>query len=292
MPASPALPRCRCRRWFVRSGAWVVVDGTGTTAPEEARYSLSPEAIGSPVEGSGLRPVRAWVPALDGSQSSVDAAAVSSTPDAVCVRWLDDGHTSGPPTGALRVRRLGPELGAAARARQGHRLRPDQAELSVDGGRNVAVADLMNRARKARVFGKVAPMSVRDVLALTADELEAAARSSLPQSPRSGSPSGTTVAASARTRWSACSPTGPTCSSAVPPMPVMTGGRDRAHGRTSRTPAIASSSRPRCTRRSASSPDLRHKFPATQAPSVFRLRVLVLNRCVVGLAARLLRCLP
>jgi hypothetical protein len=62
------------------------------TAPEEARYSLSPEAIGAPIEGSGLRPVRAWVPALDGTQSRVDAVAVSSTPDAVCVRWLDDGR--------------------------------------------------------------------------------------------------------------------------------------------------------------------------------------------------------
>jgi len=63
------------------------------TAPEEARYSLSPEAIGAPVEGSGLRPVRAWVPATDGTQSRIDAVAVSSTPDAVCVRWLDEGHT-------------------------------------------------------------------------------------------------------------------------------------------------------------------------------------------------------
>lgn len=62
------------------------------TAPEEARYWLSPEAIGGPVEGAGLRPVRAWVPAKDGTQSRVAAIAVSSTPDAVCVRWLIDGH--------------------------------------------------------------------------------------------------------------------------------------------------------------------------------------------------------
>ncbi|MBF4629586.1 hypothetical protein [Curtobacterium flaccumfaciens] len=62
------------------------------TAPEEARYTLSPEAIGAPVEGAGLRPVRAWVPANDGTQSRVDAVAVSSTPDAVCVRWLHDGR--------------------------------------------------------------------------------------------------------------------------------------------------------------------------------------------------------
>lgn len=63
------------------------------TAPEEARYSLSPEAIGAPVEGAGLLPVRAWVPATDGTQYRVDAVAVSSTPDAVCLRWLHGGHT-------------------------------------------------------------------------------------------------------------------------------------------------------------------------------------------------------
>jgi hypothetical protein len=62
------------------------------TAPEEARYSLSPEAIGAPVEGAGLRPVRAWVPENDGTQRRVAAVAVSSTPDAVCVRWLADEH--------------------------------------------------------------------------------------------------------------------------------------------------------------------------------------------------------
>jgi hypothetical protein len=62
------------------------------TAPEEARYSLSPEAIGGPVEGAGQRPVRAWVPENDGTERRVDAVAVSSTPDAVCVRWSVDGH--------------------------------------------------------------------------------------------------------------------------------------------------------------------------------------------------------
>lgn len=62
------------------------------TAPEQARYSLSPEAIGAPVEGAGLLPVRAWVPVNDGTQHRVDAVAVSSTPDAVCLRWLDGGH--------------------------------------------------------------------------------------------------------------------------------------------------------------------------------------------------------
>lgn len=67
--------------------------GDRYTAPEEARYSLSPEAIGGPVEGGGLRPVRAWVPANDGTQHRVDAVAVSSTPDAVCVRWIEDRHT-------------------------------------------------------------------------------------------------------------------------------------------------------------------------------------------------------
>lgn len=60
--------------------------------PEEARYSLSPEVVGALVEGAGLRPVRAWVPANDGIQSRVDAVAVTSTVDAVCVRRLRDGH--------------------------------------------------------------------------------------------------------------------------------------------------------------------------------------------------------
>lgn len=44
------------------------------------------------MEGAGLRPVRAWVPANDGTQHRVSAVAVSSTPDAVCVRWSEDGH--------------------------------------------------------------------------------------------------------------------------------------------------------------------------------------------------------
>lgn len=62
------------------------------TAPEDVRYSLSPEAINGPVEGAGLRPVHAWVPRNDGTQHRFDAVAVSSTPDAVCVRWLVDGQ--------------------------------------------------------------------------------------------------------------------------------------------------------------------------------------------------------
>lgn len=44
------------------------------------------------MEGAGLRPVRAWVPENDGTQSRAAAVAVSSTPDAVCVRWLVDGR--------------------------------------------------------------------------------------------------------------------------------------------------------------------------------------------------------
>ncbi|WIE74093.1 hypothetical protein [Curtobacterium sp. MCJR17_020] len=62
------------------------------TAPEDARFSLPPEAIGAPIEGAGRHPVRAWVLRNDGTLHRVEAVAVSSTPDAVCVRWRDGKH--------------------------------------------------------------------------------------------------------------------------------------------------------------------------------------------------------
>ncbi len=105
----------------------------------------------------------------------VAAAELLGVSDTVLRHW--GGSTTNPVEVEVAMSRPGVVFWAPLHERDKvSDFTPIEAQPSVDDGRTVTVADLMDRAREARAFGKVAPMSVRDVLALTADELEAAAR--------------------------------------------------------------------------------------------------------------------
>ncbi len=94
----------------------MVVDGIGTTAPKEARDTRSRPRRLEPRSraAASARCVRGCQRTTAPSPASTPLA-VSSTPDAVCVRWLDDGR----PFQAMGVAGRRPAPGDAGRDRRG-----------------------------------------------------------------------------------------------------------------------------------------------------------------------------